>query len=100
VAAYEGLQVCKHTHGELGIAAAAAHHVLLTLPNIIAGNQQTAQMISDDILTSRLPIADGPIWGTPEGPGLGLDVDEEKLGRYHDDYLRQGQILPYGAEKC
>ena len=100
VAAYEGLQVCKHTHGELGIAAPAAHHVLLTLPNIVAGNQQTAQMISDDILTSRLPIADGPIWGTPEGPGLGLDVDEEKLGRYHDDYLRQGQILPYGAEKC
>lgn len=100
VAAYEGLQVCKHTHGELGIAAAAAHHVLLTLPNIVAGNQQTAQMISDDILTSRLPIADGPIWGTPEGPGLGLDVDEEKLGRYHDDYLRLGQILPYGAEKC
>lgn len=95
VAAFEGLQVCKHTHGEFGIAAAASHHVLLTLPNIIEGNQQTAQVMSDDILTSRLPIADGPIWGTPEGVGLGVDVDEDKLARYHEEYLRNGQILPY-----
>ena len=27
VAHLEGLQVCKHTHGELGIAAAACHHL-------------------------------------------------------------------------
>ena len=32
VAEYEGLQVCKHTHGELGLAAAAAHHVVLDPP--------------------------------------------------------------------
>jgi L-alanine-DL-glutamate epimerase-like enolase superfamily enzyme len=95
VAAFEGLQVCKHTHGEFGIAAAASHHVLLTLPNIVEGNQQTAQVMSDDILTTRLPIADGPIWGTPEGAGLGVDVDEDKLARYYEEYLRHGQILPY-----
>jgi L-Ala-D/L-Glu epimerase len=97
VAAYEGLQICKHTHGELGIAAAAGHHVLLTLPNIVEGNQQTAQMMSDDVLTTRLPIADGPTWGTPDAPGLGVQVDEDKLSRYHADYLREGQILPYGG---
>ena len=44
VAEYEGLQVCKHTHGELGLAAAAAHHVVLTLPNGVEGHQQTAHM--------------------------------------------------------
>jgi glucarate dehydratase len=98
VAAFEGLQVCKHTHGELGIAAAASHHVLLTLPNIVEGNQQTAQVMSDDILTIRLPIADGPIWGTPGGAGLGLDVDESKLAAYHEEYLRHGQILPYEGD--
>ena len=46
VAHLEGLQVCKHTHGELGIAAAAAQHVLLTLPNIVQGNQQTSNLLA------------------------------------------------------
>ena len=95
VAAFEGLQVCKHTHGELGISAAASHHVLLTLPNIVEGNQQTAQVMQDTILTEPLPIDDGPVWGTPEGVGLGIEIDENKLARYHADYLEHGQILPY-----
>lgn len=98
VAAFEGLQVCKHTHGEFGISAAASQHVLLTLPNIVEGNQQTAQMMEDDILTERLPICDGPLWGTPAGSGLGVEVNEEKLGRYHEAYLKHGQILPYARE--
>lgn len=77
-AAIEGLQVCKHTHGESGIAAAAAHHILLTLPNIVDGNQQTAQIMCDDV-KQALPIASGPKWNTPEGPGLSIEVDEEKV---------------------
>ena len=95
VAAMEGLQICKHTHGEFGIAAAAAHHILLTLPNIVAGNQQTAQMMCDDIVTQTLPITNGPQWGVPEGPGLGIEIHEEKLGRYNESYHRTGQFLPY-----
>ena len=95
VAAMEGLQVCKHTHGEFGIAAAAAHHLLLTLPNVVDGNQQTAQMMCDDVLKHPLPIAAGPDWGIPEGAGLGIEVDEEKVRRYHDSYRRNGQFLPY-----
>lgn len=95
VAAMEGLQVCKHTHGEFGIAAAAAHHIVLTLSNIVDGNQQTAQMMCDDVLRTPLPIAHGPEWGVPEGAGLGIEVDEEKVRRYHESYRREGQIQPY-----
>jgi glucarate dehydratase len=94
VAAFERLQVCKHTHGELGIAASAAHHVLLTLPNIVDGNQQTAQMMQDDIVDTPLPIAAGPVWGVPDGAGLGIEVDEEKLSIYAEQYRRFGQFLP------
>jgi glucarate dehydratase len=95
VAAMEGLLVCKHTHGEFGIAAAAAHHIVLTLPNIVDGNQQTAQMMCDDVLKTPLPIARGPEWGVPEGAGLGIEVDEEKVRKYHESYRREGQIPPY-----
>lgn len=92
---YEGLQVCKHTHGELGITATALHHILLTLPNIVDGNQQTAHMMEDDILREPIPIASGPDWGVPEGCGLGIEVDEGKVARYHELYRQRGQFTPY-----
>jgi L-alanine-DL-glutamate epimerase-like enolase superfamily enzyme len=47
----EGWLVCKHTHSELGLAAAAGQHIMLTIPNACLGHQQTAQMMEDDILT-------------------------------------------------
>lgn len=95
VAHLEGLEVCTHTHGELGITAAAVHHVQLTLPNLVEGNQQTATMMQDDVLKTPLPIASGPNWGVPEGSGLGIEVDEEKVAFYHRQYQEKGQFLPY-----
>ena len=91
----EGWQVVKHTHGELGIAAAACQHVLLTLPNAADGHQQTAQLMSDDILRTRIPIADKPVWGRIEGAGLGIEVDEDKVRRYHEAYLEHGEFATY-----
>ncbi len=94
-AADEGLHVCRHTHGELGLMAAASHQLCLTLPNLVEGNQQTAAMMEDDILTQPLPIANSPNWGIPDGPGLGVEVDENKVEHYHQFYLQHGQFLPY-----
>jgi L-Ala-D/L-Glu epimerase len=98
-AAVEGLVVNKHTHGELGIFAAANQHVLVTLPRINEGNQQTAQMMLDDVLTKPIPIAAGPTWGVPDGPGLGIEVDHEKVARYHANYLTVGQYMPYQLDR-
>ncbi|MGB5048433.1 MAG: mandelate racemase/muconate lactonizing enzyme family protein [Caldilineaceae bacterium] len=98
VAHWQGLQVCKHTHGELGIAAAACHHLLLTLPNLVTGNQQTAQHMESDVLTAPLPIADGPLWGVPSGIGLGIEVSEDAVAEGHARYASEGQYLPYQAE--
>jgi glucarate dehydratase len=91
----EGLRVCRHTHGELGIMAAASHHVSLTLPNLVEGNQQTAEIMEDDILTEPLPIASGSTWGVPIGAGLCIGVDGEKVKKYHRLYEKRGQFLPY-----
>jgi L-alanine-DL-glutamate epimerase-like enolase superfamily enzyme len=95
VAAFEGLEVCRHTHGEFGIAAAACHHVSLTLSNLVDGNQQTAQIMSGDVLKDALPIARGPHWGIPEGVGLCVDVDERQVSRFNELYRQRGQFLPY-----
>ena len=79
-----GLQICRHTHGELGITAAGCHHILLTLPNVVEGNQQTAHMMTDDIVTETIPITNGPAWGVPVGAGIGVEINAEKLAKYHE----------------
>jgi L-Ala-D/L-Glu epimerase len=93
---FEGWQVCKHTHGELGLAAAAGQHMMLAASNACLGHQQTAQIMEDDILTERIPISEGPLWGRIEKPGLGVEIDEAKVARYHEAYRRFGEFPPYG----
>ena len=92
---FQGLDICRHTHGELGIAAQACHHVLLTLPNVVDGNQQTAHMMTDDIVVDTIPITNGPNWGVPEKPGIGVEIDLTKLAKYHQLYRERGQFVPY-----
>ena len=96
VAHLEGWQICKHTHGELGLTAAAGQHMMLAAPNACDGHQQTAQNLEGDILTESLPIADGPKWGCIEQPGLGVEVDEDKLLAFHEAYREYGEFPPYG----
>jgi glucarate dehydratase len=98
VAHLEGLQVCKHTHGELGLAATACQHLLLTLPGIVEGHQQTAYLMRRDVLREPLPIASGPAWGVPGGAGLGVEVDEAAVAEAAACYRAEGQYLPYQPE--
>ncbi len=95
IAHLEGWQVCKHTHGELGLAAAAGQHAMLSIPNASEGIQQTAYMMQDDLLVEPLPIASGPNWGKIAGPGLGIAVDEDKVRQYAELYKEIGQFMPY-----
>jgi L-alanine-DL-glutamate epimerase-like enolase superfamily enzyme len=95
LAEYEGLQVCKHTHGELGLAAAAGQHVILTLRNGVAGHQQTAYLMEHDVLTEPIPISSGPRWGTIEGAGLGVDVDDDAVAEAATRYRIEGQYRPW-----
>lgn len=95
LAQLEGLGVCKHTHGELGIAAAACHQVLLTLPSIEKGNQQTAQLMMSDVLAHPLPIATGPSWGVPDEPGLSIVIDDDAVADAAERYRLDGPFLPY-----
>ena len=58
------------------------------------------QLLIIATVPSRAPSQDvtagGPSWGRIDKPGLGVEVDEDKLMRYHQAYLRDGQFLPYG----
>jgi len=99
LAHFHGLQVVRHTHGEFGLTAAVCQHLMLAIPNAADGNQHTASIMEDDILKEALPIATGPNWGKSSTPGIGWDVDNEKLMQYHELFQQQGEYLTYGDKK-
>jgi glucarate dehydratase len=96
VAEIMGAKVCRHTHGEMGIAATAFHHVSLTIPNLVLGNQQTAAHIEGDILEKPIPTTTSPKWGIPEGIGLGFEIDQSAFDKAVERFAIEGQYLPYG----
>jgi L-alanine-DL-glutamate epimerase-like enolase superfamily enzyme len=98
VAHLEGASVCKHTHGELGVAATAVHHAVLTIPRVVEGHQQTAHLLDHDVVSQSVPIASSPQWGLPTEPGIGVELAQDRLAEAAERYQREGQYLPYQPE--
>src|SRR5207248_10265362 len=63
---------CSH---DLGLKTAAMLHVVASSPGFTLANDCTYYGLQDDILTSLHPIRRG-FMDVPEGPGLGVTVDE------------------------
>jgi L-alanine-DL-glutamate epimerase-like enolase superfamily enzyme len=70
--------------GESSIASAAAMHVAAALPQIAWGLTLTHQGLADDLTARPIPIAAGHAEPS-ERPGLGIEVDEERVRRYRWD---------------
>jgi muconate cycloisomerase len=73
--------VVGHGFG-LGINTMAEIMVAATSDSVLEGLECVGPLkTSDDIVTSKLDLGAGSI-AVPEGPGLGVTLDEEKLARY------------------
>ena len=66
---------------DTSIGSAAIAHVALALPLLDWDCNITNQYLVDDVARKPVAVVDGHIV-TPEGPGLGIEVDEDKLARY------------------
>jgi L-alanine-DL-glutamate epimerase-like enolase superfamily enzyme len=82
-----GLPVLKHSLGELGVATYAGAHLLASIPNALFASQAYGSLLADDVIegASPLPYRDGRL-AVPTGPGLGVMLDAERVGRYADAY--------------
>jgi glucarate dehydratase len=84
------LGVAVHSSGELGIQLATMLHLGAVIPNLSFAADAHYHHLTDDIIEGGLmPYRQGAI-RVPEGPGLGVKLDREKLRQYHDLYLRLG----------
>jgi L-alanine-DL-glutamate epimerase-like enolase superfamily enzyme len=85
-----GLPVVKHSLGELGVATAAALHVICSTPNFLYANQAYTSLLSDDVLAGDpLDPRDGTL-AVPTGPGLGVELDPDRVARHAETFAREG----------
>ena len=66
---------------ESGIGTAAAVHLACAVPNVDWGVSLTNFYLAEDIVKRPLPISAGTV-ALPDGPGLGIDVDEAAVARF------------------
>lgn len=91
------LGVSVHSSGELGVQLATMLHLAATLPNLVfAADAHYHHLVDDLIVGGKMRYEQGSI-AVPCGPGLGVQLDRDKLAEYHEAFLRLG-VYPYDQD--
>jgi glucarate dehydratase len=82
--------VAVHSSGELGIQLATMLHLGAVIANMPFAIDAHYHQLQDDILVGgKLPYRNGAM-KVPEKPGLGVEVDRDKLNYYAEEFKRLG----------
>jgi L-alanine-DL-glutamate epimerase-like enolase superfamily enzyme len=76
-----GLGTTHHCAFDLGVRTAAILHAVSGIPGFTHVPDTAYFGWENDIIMDRLTIEDGAI-SVPEGPGLGVEVDEDRIQEY------------------
>jgi L-alanine-DL-glutamate epimerase-like enolase superfamily enzyme len=76
-----GVPCIFHCSHDLGLKTAAMLHVVASTPAFSLANDCTYYGLEDDIIAPLHRIERG-FMAVPEGPGLGVNVDEKKVEKY------------------
>lgn len=85
------LGVGMHSDRELGISTAAMLHLAAASPYMKYAIDSHYHDQADDIITKPFAYKDG-CFEVPNGHGLGVEVDWDKVGRYHELYKKGGHV--------
>jgi glucarate dehydratase len=84
------LGAAVHSSGELGIQLATMLHLGAALPNLGFAADAHYHHLTDDIIKGgKLQYRDGKI-ALPKGPGLGVELDRDKVRQYAELYKELG----------
>ena len=91
------LGVAVHSSGELGIQLATMLHLGAVIPNITFAADAHYHHLCDDVIQGgKMAYCCGSI-PVPKGPGLGVKLDRDRLGMYHEAFCRLGNY-PYDQD--
>lgn len=85
------LGVGMHSDRELGISTAAMLHLAAASPSLVYAIDSHYHDQADDIITKPFQYKDG-FFDVPQGPGLGVEIDWDKVEKYNRVYLEQGTV--------
>ena len=84
------LGVAMHSGAEFGVELAAMLHTASTIPTMTMPGDAHYHYLEDDIIVGgKMKYVDGAI-RVPDGPGLGVELDEEKMARYEKYFQEKG----------
>jgi glucarate dehydratase len=89
--------VAVHSSGELGIQLATMLHLGATVPNLSFAADAHYHHITDDIIKGGKMKYHNGCLQVPTGPGLGVELDREKLEKYAE-YFKQTGGYPYDRD--
>jgi glucarate dehydratase len=90
-------EIAVHSSGELGIQLATMLHLGAVLPNFTYAGDAHYHHLTDDVIAGGLmPYQDGAI-AVPDGPGLGVELDRDRLRRYAEHHREVGGY-PYDRD--
>lgn len=89
--------VAVHSSGELGIQLATMLHLGAVLPNLTFAADAHYHHLKDDIIAGGKMRYENGTLAVPTGPGLGVELDRDKLAEYHELYKRLGSY-PYDQD--
>ncbi|WP_030382045.1 MULTISPECIES: glucarate dehydratase family protein [unclassified Streptomyces] len=81
-----GVGVSMHSNTHLGISLAAMTHVAATVPNLHHACDSHYPWQSEDVLTERLTFDGGRVT-VSDAPGLGVELDRDRLEFLHRRWL-------------
>ena len=87
-----GVGVSMHSNTHLGISLAAMTHVASTVPNLHHACDSHYPWQSEDVLTERLTLEGGKVT-VSDAPGLGVELDRERLAELHRRWLEDDGSL-------
>ena len=91
------LGVAVHSSGELGIQLATMLHLGAVVPNLSFAADAHYHHLRDDIIEGGKFKYEGGAIRVPDGPGLGVRLDRDKLARYAELYRELGPY-PYDQD--
>lgn len=90
-----GIGVAMHSGTEFGIELAAMIHTAASIPEMTFEGDAHYHYLTDDIIVGgKMAYQDGAI-AVPTGPGLGVEIDQDKLRHYAAFFDKMGDY--YGA---